>query len=102
MSDTSQSKTDIGTWKAIVAEFTQPSLPRATWQMINTFAPYAALWVLMYFALSVSWWLVVPLAILAGGFLVRIFIIFHDCGHGSYFRSRRANDIVGFIAGILT
>jgi omega-6 fatty acid desaturase (delta-12 desaturase) len=42
------------------------------------------------------------LAILAAGFVVRIFIIFHDCGHGSYFRSRWANDIVGFISGILT
>lgn len=43
-----------------------------------------------------------PLAILAAGFYVRVFIIFHDCGHGSYFRSRRVNDVVGFIAGVLT
>jgi omega-6 fatty acid desaturase (delta-12 desaturase) len=50
----------------------------------------------------VSWWLTIPLAVLAAAFLVRIFIIFHDCGHGSYFRSRRANNIVGFIAGVLT
>ena len=49
-----------------------------------------------------SYWLVVPLAILAGGFLVRVFIIFHDCGHGSFFKSRRANDILGFITGVLT
>jgi omega-6 fatty acid desaturase (delta-12 desaturase) len=44
----------------------------------------------------------VPLAILAGGLLVRVFIIFHDCGHGSFFKSRGANDAVGFISGILT
>ncbi len=44
----------------------------------------------------------VPLAVLAGGLLVRVFIIFHDCGHGSFFKSRGANDAVGFIAGILT
>jgi len=56
----------------------------------------------MYLTLSVSWWLTVPLATLAGLFLVRIFIIFHDCGHGSYFKSARANDIVGFITGVLT
>ncbi len=56
----------------------------------------------MYWALEVSLWLTVPLAVLSGALLVRIFIIFHDCTHGSYFRSRRANDIVGFIAGALT
>lgn len=72
------------------------------WQMFNTLIPYAALWCLMYFALQVSWWLTLPLAILAGLFMVRIFIIFHDCGHGSYFKSRTANDIVGFFTGMLT
>jgi omega-6 fatty acid desaturase (delta-12 desaturase) len=56
----------------------------------------------MYRSLAVSYWITLPLAILAGGFLVRVFIIFHDCGHGSYFKFRRANDIVGFIAGMLT
>lgn len=89
-------------WKDIVATYQEPSLARAAWQMINTFGSYAALWWLIYLSLPISWWLVVPLAILAGGFVVRIFIIFHDCGHGSYFKSRRANDIVGFIAGVLT
>src|SRR5215212_8370273 len=92
---------DIAVWKEIVAKYQRPSTPRAVWQIVNTLVPYAALWYLMYLALPISWWLVVPLAILAGGFVVRIFIIFHDCGHGSYFRSRRANDIVGFIAGVL-
>ncbi|MBA4148893.1 MAG: fatty acid desaturase [Verrucomicrobia bacterium] len=47
-------------------------------------------------------WLVLPLAALAGAFLVRAFIIFHDCGHGSFFKSHRANEIVGFITGLLT
>src|SRR5687767_7932550 len=50
----------------------------------------------------VSLWLALPLAALAGALLVRAFIIFHDCGHGSFFKSRLANDIVGFIAGMLT
>jgi len=56
----------------------------------------------MYFSLRVSWWLTLPLAALAGAFLVRIFIILHDCGHGSFFKSRTANAIVGSIAGVLT
>jgi acyl-lipid omega-6 desaturase (Delta-12 desaturase) len=89
-------------WRAIVAKYQQPSTKRAVWQLINTFVPYALLWYLMYLVIPVSLWLTIPLAVLAGGFLVRIFIIFHDCGHGSFFASRRANDIVGFIAGVLT
>lgn len=92
----------VAEWKKIVAEFQTPSLPRAIWQMVNTIVPYAFLWYLMYQARSVSWWLVVPLAVLAGALLVRAFIIFHDCGHGSFFKSQRANDITGFITGILT
>jgi acyl-lipid omega-6 desaturase (Delta-12 desaturase) len=93
---------DPAAWKQIVARFQQPSTPRALWQITNTLVPYAALWYLMYLSRAISWWLVVPLAMLAGAFLVRIFIIFHDCGHGSYFKSRWANDLTGFLAGVLT
>jgi acyl-lipid omega-6 desaturase (Delta-12 desaturase) len=89
-------------WKAIVARYQKPSTGRGLWQVINTLVPYAALWALMYFTVHISWWLTVPLAILAGGFLVRVFIIFHDCGHGSFFKSKRANHILGSITGFLT
>jgi len=89
-------------WKEIVAKYQQSSTWRALWQVTNTFVPFIALWCAMYFALQLSWWLVVPLAILAAGFLVRIFIIFHDCGHGSFFKSQRANNVMGFISGVLT
>lgn len=57
---------------------------------------------MMYFSLSISYWLTIALAIPAAGFVVRIFIIFHDCGHGSFFTSRRANKILGFISGLIT
>jgi omega-6 fatty acid desaturase (delta-12 desaturase) len=86
----------------MVAEYQKPSGRRAAWQLTNTLGPYVVLWYLMYLSLQVSWWLTLPLAVLAGGLLVRVFIIFHDCGHGSFFRSRRANDIVGTITGVLT
>jgi omega-6 fatty acid desaturase (delta-12 desaturase) len=89
-------------WKKIVAKYQQPSRWRSTWQIINSLVPYAALWYLIYLSLAVSWWIALPLAILAGGFLVRLFIIHHDCGHGSFFKSRKANDIWGFITGVLT
>jgi acyl-lipid omega-6 desaturase (Delta-12 desaturase) len=95
----SMSKT---TWKSAVAKYQQPSTRRALSQLGNTFVPYALLWYLMYCTFEISLWLTIPLAVLAGGFLVRVFIIFHDCGHGSYFQSRRANDVVGSLAGILT
>jgi omega-6 fatty acid desaturase (delta-12 desaturase) len=97
-----ESQTDTSRWKEIVARYQKPSVPRGVWQIVNTLVPYAALWYLMYLCLPVSYWLVVPLAILAGAFMVRVFIIHHDCGHGSFFKSRRANHILGAITGLLT
>ena len=95
-------QTNPAGWKEIVARYQKPSIPRGLWQVVNTIVPYVALWFLMYFCLAVSYWLVVPLAILAGAFLVRVFIIHHDCGHGSFFKSKRANHILGALTGLLT
>ncbi len=74
----------------------------SVWQMINTFIPFVALWLLAYKSLDISYFLTLAISIVAGGFLVRIFIIFHDCCHYSFFKSRRVNDIVGTITGIIT
>ena len=89
-------------WKEIVARYQKPSVGRGVWQVANTLIPYAGLWYLMYLSTEVSYWLVLPLAILAAGFVVRTFIIHHDCGHSSFFKSRAANDVVGFLTGVLT
>ncbi len=89
-------------WKEVVARYQQPSLWRSVFQIVNSVVPYAVFWFLMYRSLSASYWITFPLAILTAGFLVRVFIIHHDCGHGSFFKSRRANDILGFITGVLT
>ncbi|MEI6337175.1 MAG: fatty acid desaturase [Verrucomicrobiota bacterium] len=89
-------------WKEIVLKYQRPSLVRGIWQLTNSVGGYVILWALMYWSLSVSLWLTAALTVLAGGFLVRIFIIFHDCGHGSFFHSRRANDVMGFLTGVLT
>lgn len=89
-------------WKAIVTKYQQPCVWRTTWQIVNTITVYALLWYLIYRSLTISYWLTLPLATLAGGVLVRVFIIFHDCGHGSLFKSRRVNDWVGFVTGLLT
>lgn len=100
--DKVQRKAEIEAWKKLVAQYQEPSRWRAAWQILNTFGSYAGLWVAMYWSLKWSWWCTVPLAVLSGGLLVRIFIIFHDCGHGSFFASRRANDVWGFLGGVLT
>jgi omega-6 fatty acid desaturase (delta-12 desaturase) len=92
----------VAEWKKLVAIYEQPVTWRAVWQVCNTMGPYVLLWFAMYRTLSISWWLTLPLAALAGVLLVRVFIIFHDCGHGSFFASRLANDITGFVAGLLT
>ncbi len=84
-----------------VAKFQNPTLPRSLWQILNSTIPYLAIVLAMYWSLSVSYWLTLALAIPAAGFLTRVFIIFHDCGHGSFFRSRKANAGVGFVAGLL-
>jgi omega-6 fatty acid desaturase (delta-12 desaturase) len=64
--------------------------------------PYVGLWMLMYYTVQFSIVLTIALGALAAFFMMRIFIIFHDCGHASYFKSKRANNIVGFISGLLT
>jgi fatty acid desaturase len=96
------SKSSPPAWKKIVAKYQKAAVWPGVWQLCNTLIPYAALWCVIYFALKVSWWLTIPLARLAAGFLVRAFIISHDCGHGSFLPSKKANEIVGFITGVLT
>jgi omega-6 fatty acid desaturase (delta-12 desaturase) len=89
-------------WKEMIAAYQRPDLKRSVWQLADSVVPYVALWYLAYRLLAVSFWLALPVEILAAGFMVRVFIIFHDCGHGSFFKSRVANDVVGSITGILT
>lgn len=93
---------DFSGWRALVAQYQQPDLRTAIWQLANSFGGMILCWVLMYFSLNVGYWLTLLLAFPAAGFLVRIFIIQHDCGHGSFFKGRRANDIVGAICGYFT
>lgn len=92
----------VAEWKGIVAEFQSPSTSKAVWQLVNTLGLYAVVWAAMFFSVKFSWWMTAPLVVVASGLLVRVFIIFHDCGHGSFFKSRVANDVVGFITGVLT
>jgi omega-6 fatty acid desaturase (delta-12 desaturase) len=92
----------LASWREIVARYQTPSTWRSIVQLCTTLGPLVLAFVAMYFLARINYWLTVPVAIVAAGFLIRTFIIMHDCGHGSFFRSRRANDIVGFITGVLT
>ena len=89
-------------WAQVLAPYRQPSNGRGIVEIVITIVPFVALWVLMWATLDLGYWLVLPLAIPAAGFLVRLFMIQHDCGHGSFFRHRRANDWTGRIIGVLT
>jgi omega-6 fatty acid desaturase (delta-12 desaturase) len=89
------------TWIEVISKYNQPDIKKSVWQIINSLGPYILLWIAMYYSLQVSYLLTLGLSFLAAGFLVRMFIIFHDCGHGSFFRSTRANTIVGTILGSL-
>ncbi len=93
---------DLKNWRQIVARYQSSSRTRSIWQLVNTLVPYFILWYLAYLSLDVSYLLTLAVSVVAGGFLVRTFIIFHDCGHGSFFSSQNANDIVGLFTGILT
>jgi omega-6 fatty acid desaturase (delta-12 desaturase) len=85
-----------------IAPFEKSTTKKSIWQIINTIGPFIILWYLAYESLSVSYWLALVPIVLAAGFLVRTFIIFHDCTHYSFFKSRRANRIIGTITGVLT
>ena len=94
-------KTEKRTWQQMVAKYQNPSLQRSLWQVANTLIPYFVLLTLMYVSLSYSYWIALVLALPAGGLLTRAFIIFHDCGHGSFFKSQRANNFLGMICGLM-
>lgn len=87
-----------------IAGFARSDSRKAITQICNTIIPYLALWAAMAFTVvqGLSYWITLVLAIPAGGLLVRIFILFHDCCHNAFFPSRRVNRIVGYCTGILT
>ena len=82
--------------------FQAPILGRSLGQLATSFGGFFATCTAMYSCLAVSLWITLPMSALAAGFLVRIFIIQHDCGHGSFFRSRRANELIGCLCSLMT
>lgn len=89
-------------WVRVLAKYREPSTRRSVTELVVTLVPFTLLWGLAWAALSFSPWLTLGIAILNGFFLVRIFCIQHDCGHASFFHSRKAQDWVGRCLGVLT
>ena len=85
-----------------VAPYERSELQNSIFQIVNTLGPFFILWFLAYKSLSISYLLTLAITVIAAGFLVRTFIIFHDCTHYSFFKSRKANRVLGTITGVLT
>jgi omega-6 fatty acid desaturase (delta-12 desaturase) len=93
---------DARSWSAVLARYRQPSLARSTIEIAVTAIPFASLWAMSAVAAVNGWWWGLLLTVPAAGFLVRMFILQHDCGHGNLFSRRAANDWTGRAMGVLT
>lgn len=88
-------------WMTIISRYNKPDAIKSWWQVVNSMGPYIILCILMIKSLEISYWITLLLSVFAAGFMVRIFIIFHDCGHGSFFKSKYLNRIVGIVTGLI-
>jgi acyl-lipid omega-6 desaturase (Delta-12 desaturase) len=88
-------------WRDTLAPYARPHLGRSLLDLATSVLPYLTLSVAMYLATRVSYVLALALAVPTAGFLVRTFIVFHDCSHGSFLPSRRANAWLGIVLGLL-
>jgi omega-6 fatty acid desaturase (delta-12 desaturase) len=89
-------------WAKVVAKYQTPDTRAALWQAATSIVPYFLMQALMAWSLQYSYWLTLALSFLAAGFMMRVFIVLHDCGHGSFFKNQKWNDAVGFVCGVLT
>jgi acyl-lipid omega-6 desaturase (Delta-12 desaturase) len=95
------SEPSIAELKPLLVPFQKPSTPKALWQVTNSVILYIVLWVLIFWSLRISHILTGALTLAAGILVVRVFIIMHDCGHGSFTNSQNVNNLIGTISGIL-
>ena len=104
MLDTPSTETSIVNrdWMKLLAPYRTPDHGRSILEIVITVIPFVVFWVLAYLSLSVSYWLTLFFCVITAGFLMRLFLIQHDCGHGSFFENREANDWVGRVIGVAT
>lgn len=89
-------------WNRLLAPYRSSVLWASVWQLASTAALFIACWATMLWSLSVGYWLTLLLAVPTAMMVVRLFMLQHDCGHGAFFASKRANTIVGSILGVIT
>jgi omega-6 fatty acid desaturase (delta-12 desaturase) len=89
-------------WNKILAPYKKADNRAALWQLANTAVPFLVLWYLMLASLEVSYFFTLLLALPTAGMSIRLFIFQHDCGHGSFFTSQRANHALGSVLGLIT
>jgi acyl-lipid omega-6 desaturase (Delta-12 desaturase) len=91
----------VPSWRAVLAPYARPHLGRSLIDIATSVVPYLALLAAMYSLLDVSYWLVLAVSVPAAGFLVRAYILFHDCAHGSFLPWSKANEWLGATCGLL-
>lgn len=89
-------------WVTTLAKYREPNQWRSTFELGVSIIPFLGLWALSWASLSVSYWLAFAIAVLNAAFLLRLFAIQHDCGHGAFFKKREVSDWVGRVIGVLT
>ncbi|MFB9354289.1 fatty acid desaturase [Sneathiella chinensis] len=102
VSDAEISREQAKQWSQTAKQFAKPQTTKSILQLVYTLVPLIGLWVAMLLLVDKALWLTLLLAIPAAAFTVRLFIIQHDCGHHSYFHSRKMNDILGTLIGMIT
>ena len=102
MSKEVEIKKFLNNWNKIVIKYQKPDTKKAVIQMLNSILPFLAIWIVMYFSLDWSYWLTLALGIVNAFFMVRIFIIQHDCGHQSFLKSRKWNNAIGFVCSFFS
>lgn len=93
---------DAKDWVRILAEYREPNDLRSWTELAITLGPFILLWAAAWWSLSYSYWLTVALSLFNAAFLLRLFAIQHDCGHGAFLKSRVASDWLGRVLGVLT
>lgn len=89
-------------WIKVLAQYREPNALRSTYELAITIGPFLSLWVLAWWSLSVSYWLTLAISSINAAFLLRLFCIQHDCGHGAFFNNRTVSDWLGRVLGVLT
>ena len=94
--------TNAREWASILAKYRKPNALRSWYELAITAGPFFVLWLMAWWSLSISYGLALVISILNAGFLLRLFVIQHDCGHGSFFDNRSLSDWLGRVIGVFT